>query len=207
VATAQGPATLIQTGSPWEPKSNVQVDMALVASDESAAGIASTARRVNSWREHGYRVFGLASVARVYDYYMKGGWLDIDGVADPGGHDGEIQRDRYGVKFGPHEFMLTPSLRLMEHKKLWAKAFIDARAEGMAFEEPDLFMAGGYDEQFKKEWLDYYHEPWQAQHSSIAARVKSERLKSYLGFREYKGPLRILQAAWGSGLHIHSGDA
>ncbi|MEI7632868.1 MAG: hypothetical protein WCK47_01150 [bacterium] len=178
--------TILQTATPWEPKSNVQTDMALVASDESALGIKLTADKLRSWKGKGYRIFGFASVARVYDYYMKGGWRDLAGVEDKGGHEGEVQRDRFGARFGPHEFMMMPTLRLLEHKKLWAKAFIDGGAEGMAFEEPDIFMNGGYNESFKKEWQDYYKAPWQPPHSSIAARVKSERLKAYIGLRCYK---------------------
>jgi hypothetical protein len=178
--------TIVQTGTPYQPETNLGVDLALVASDESARGIETTAARVDSWRRKGYRIFGMASLARVYDFYMKGGWKDLNGAEDPGGHEGEVQRDRFGGKFGPHEFMMLPSERLMEHKKLWARAFIRAGAEGMAFEEPDVFMDGGYNEQFKREWQAYYGEPWQPPHSSVEARVRSERLKAYLVYRSYK---------------------
>lgn len=182
----EGFHTLIQTASPYEAKANLQVDLALVAADESERGLKGAAANVKSWQGRGYRVFGFASVARVYDYYMQGGWRDLQGGIDPGNHRGEIQRDRFGARFGPHEFMLMPSLSLIEHKKLWAQAFIDAGVEGMAYEEPDLFMDGGYCDQFKKEWQEYYGQPWQPPHSSIAARWKSERLKAHLGFRSYK---------------------
>lgn len=178
--------TILQTATGYHPKSNIQVDLALVAAAESEQDIQMIPEKVQSWRERGYRVYGFASIARVYDYYMKGGWLDLDGNRDEGGHEGEIQRNRFGGKFGPHEYMMMPSLRLMEHKKLWAKAFIDSEVEGMVYEEPDIFIDGGYGDSFKQEWKEYYGEPWQAPHSSIENRVKSERLKSYIGYRSYK---------------------
>ncbi|HTE18738.1 MAG TPA: hypothetical protein VK689_10205, partial [Armatimonadota bacterium] len=194
--------TVIQTATPYDPKSNLQVDLALVAADESERGIRGAAANVRSWSERGYRVFGFASLARVYDYYMRGGWLDLQGRLDPGGHEGEVQRDRHGNRFGPHQFMLMPSARLMEHKKLWAGAFVDAGAEGMAYEEPDLFMDGGYDDQFRNEWREYYREPWQPPHSSIAARVKAERLKARLGYRSYRTLSEFCKARGGPGFRF-----
>lgn len=181
--------TVLQTAVPWSAKCNVGVDLVLQASDESLDGfngLPGTATRAATWREKGYRIFGFASVARVYRCYMDGGWRDPDGAVDAGGHEGEVQRDRFGAKFGPHEFMMMPSQRLIAHKKLWAKAFIDAGAEGMTFEEPDIFMSGGYNESFKREWKERYGEPWQPPHSSLEARVKSEKLKAWLGRRSYK---------------------
>jgi hypothetical protein len=181
--------TALQSAVPWSAKCNIGVDTILVASDESTDGfngLPGTTTRTATWRDKGYRIFGFASVARVYRCYMDGGWRDLDGVVDPGGHEGEVQRDRFGAKFGPHEFMMMPSRRLIEHKKLWAKAFVDAGAEGVTFEEPDIFMSGGYNESFKREWQDRYGEPWQPPHSSLEARVKSEKLKAWLGFSSYR---------------------
>lgn len=178
--------TVMQTGSPYDAKSHVATDVALVAADESLGAVAGAAAKVRTWRDHGYRVYGFAALARVYEDYMRGGWRDLAGNVDAGAHEGEIQQDRYGNHFGPHRYMMEPSLRLMEHKKLWAKAMIDAGTEGMGFEEPDLFTDGGYSPQFQREWRDYYHQPWEAPHSSLDARVKSERLKSFLSYRAYK---------------------
>jgi hypothetical protein len=190
VARAQGDYhTVLQSAVAWDPKCDLGVDAVLLASDESMDGhngLPGTAERAASWRGRGYRIFGFASVARVYRCYMDGGWRDLDGRADPGGHDGEVQRDRFGAKFGPHEFMLMPSASLTAHKKLWAKAFVDARAEGVAFEEPDIFMSGGYNESFKREWCQHYGEPWQPPHASIGARVKAEKLKAWLGYLGYR---------------------
>jgi hypothetical protein len=109
--------TIVQTATPFDAKSNIQADLALVAAVESAQSLASAAATVQFWRDHGYRVFGFAAVARVDDYDMNGGWRDLDGVVDPGHPEGEVQHDRSGGKFGPPEIMMTPSLRLMEHKK------------------------------------------------------------------------------------------
>ena len=60
-------------------------------------------------------------------------------------------------------------------------------------EEPEFFIRSGYSESFKKEWQDYYHEPWQDQATSVEARWKSSRLKGYLEYRMVKSILEDAQ--------------
>lgn len=191
-------SVLFQTGSPFRADSDLRAGTVLLASDEGPNGLKSSAERLRSWRDAGYSVYGFASLARVYDYYMRGGWTEPAGHVDPGGHEGEIQTDRWGAHFGPHQYMLLPNERLTEHKKLWARAFVQAGAGGMLFEEPDVFADGGYEPQFRKEWEAQYHEPWLPPQSSLLARVRSERLKAELVRRSYAELSRYCKSAGGN---------
>ncbi len=50
----------------------------------------------------------------------------------------------------------------------------------IVFEEPDIYKGSGYSACFKREWEQYYGEPWQDQTSSPEAMLKSQQLKLYL---------------------------
>ncbi len=42
------------------------------------------------------------------------------------------------------------------------KRALDAGAQAIHLEEPEFWARGGWEENFKREWKDYYHEDWQA---------------------------------------------
>lgn len=50
----------------------------------------------------------------------------------------------------------------------------------IALEEPEMWIRSGYSQTFKEEWEDFYGEKWEAPHSSAAANLKANLLKTYL---------------------------
>ncbi|MFH1740747.1 MAG: hypothetical protein ABIH23_17195, partial [bacterium] len=60
---------------------------------------------------------------------------------------------------------------------------VKAGVTSVHLEEPEFWARGGYSEGFKKEWQDYYGEPWQPPHSSPEATWRSSKLKYHLYFR------------------------
>ncbi|HPN35417.1 MAG TPA: hypothetical protein PK843_12945 [bacterium] len=60
------------------------------------------------------------------------------------------------------------------------KTAIDEGVDAVHLEEPEFWARAGYSEAFQKEWQAYYHEPWQAPHTSADAAWRSSKLKYHL---------------------------
>ena len=52
----------------------------------------------------------------------------------------------------------------------------------MCLEEPEFWVESGWEENFKKQWREYYHEDWQPPDSSPDAQYRASKLK-YLLYR------------------------
>src|ERR1017187_3322007 len=81
--------TSFQTGKPWSPSGNLRSDVAIVYGiDTNLPG------RIETWREHGYRIHVMTGVAwGEYQDYLYG---RFDGI----NHEDEVQTDRNGNKIG-----------------------------------------------------------------------------------------------------------
>lgn len=160
-----------QTSSPWFDRINLNADVAMVY------GIDPTLpRRIEPWREHGYTIHVMTGVAwgQYQDYYY-GRW---DGTP----HEDQAQTDRNGKKIGHggDVYYMSPGASYGKYLCVGVKRAIDAGAQAIHLEEPEFWVRGGYEENFKREWKAYYGEDWQAPDSSPDAQYRASKLKYYL---------------------------
>ena len=137
----------------------------------------TTAARIQSWRHHGYRVTVMTGVAwGRYAPYLRG---DFDGKE----HWNETQQEKSGklILHGGREVpYVAPSISYGQYLAKGVEAALDAGAEAIYLEEPEFWARAGWSESFKKEWQDFYHEPWQAPDSSPDAQYRASKLKYFL---------------------------
>ena len=60
---------------------------------------------------------------------------------------------------------------------------IDCGVEAIHMEEPEFWAQSGYEEAFKREWLNYYGEDWIPPHSSPDAQYRASKLKAAMYYR------------------------
>ena len=163
---------LFQTDHAWSPRTNINADTVMVYGLDD-----TTAARIQSWREHGYRVTVMTGVAwGRYGSYLRG---EFDGKQ----HWDETQQEKSGklILHGGREVpYVAPSLSYGRFLAKGAEAAIDAGAEALYLEEPEFWARAGWSESFKREWQDYYHEPWQAPDNSPDAQYRASKLKYFL---------------------------
>ena len=137
----------------------------------------TTNERIQSWREHGYRVTVMTGVAwGRYAPYLRG---DFDGKE----HWDETQQEKSGklILHGGREVpYISPSISYGRYLAKGAEEAIDAGAEAIYLEEPEFWARAGWSESFKREWQSYYHEPWQAPDESPDAQYRASKLKYFL---------------------------
>ncbi len=157
------PHTSFQTGQSYSSGIAVTADAALVYSNDEKV--------IHSWAEHGYAP------------QTMGGFRDGDEYVKQ--HPGEVQTDVNGspITIGKGSYYLVPTANRIEIAKQYYAAALTGGSTAICPEEPEFWARGGYSEAFKQEWLAKYGTPWQAPHSSIDARYKSEQLKSSLETR------------------------
>ena len=153
--------TCFQTGGPWSGIANLRSDVVL------AYGIdAGLPQRIQTWRDHGYRIHVMTGVSwGSYQDYLYG---RFDGV----NHEDEAQTDRDGKKIshGGDVYYMCPGTNYGKFLCVGVQRALDAGAEAIHLEEPEFWVHGGYSEGFKREWRDYYDEEWQPPHSSVDAQ-------------------------------------
>ena len=173
LAHAQAPPRLLfQTDHAWSPRTNINADTVMVYGlDET------TAARIASWRQHGYRVTVMTGVAwGRYGSYLRG---EFDGRE----HWDETQQEKSGklILHGGREVpYVSPSLAYGRFLAQGAEKAIDAGAEAIYLEEPEFWARAGWSESFKREWQSYYHQPWQAPDASPDAQYRASKLKYFL---------------------------
>ena len=177
VAPAQAPKpvddTLIfQTQNGWSPRVNVEAGTVMVYGiTEDLPG------RIDSWKEHGYRVTVMTGVAwGTYGDYLRG---DFDGKE----HWNETQQESGGklILHGGREVpYIAPSESYGKYLSRGVLRALDAGAEAIYLEEPEFWARAGWSDSFKKEWVSYYHEPWRAPDSSPDAQYRASKLKYFL---------------------------
>jgi hypothetical protein len=125
-------------------------------------------REAASWIDKGY------VLQTMYGFRAKGPYIKD--------HMDEGQTDEKGRVLIPQQgsYYMVPTQDRIGIALRYVRDAIASGAGGICAEEPEFFARAGYSEAFKREWLDYYGEPWLDPASSIEARWKSERLKGYL---------------------------
>jgi len=163
--------TCFQTGASWSPRGNLGSDVAIVYGIDT-----NLPSRIESWREHGYRIHVMTGVAwGQYQDYLYG---RFDGV----NHEDEAQTDREGHKIGHggDVYYMCPGTNYGKFLCVGVQRALDAGAEAIHLEEPEFWDRAGYSEGFKREWRNYYHEEWQPPDSSVDARWRASKLKYFL---------------------------
>ncbi len=177
--------TSFQTSKPWSPMGNLRADVAMVY------GIGNgLAERVKSWRDRGYRVHLMTGVSwGEYQDYLYG---RFDGV----NHEDNAQTDRQGRKIGHggDVYYMCPAENYGEYLCVGVQRALDAGVEAVHLEEPEFWARAGYSEGFKREWLSFYHEPWQAPDSAVDAQWRASKLKYYLYRRALQQVFHHIQA-------------
>jgi hypothetical protein len=179
--------TCFQTGQPWSGAGNLRSDVAVVYGID-----AGLPKRLETWRDHGYRVHVMTGVAwGNYQEYIEG---RFDGIK----HEDEEQTDRNG---NPHRhgnstdvFYMCPGTNYGKFLCRGVQRALDAGAEAIHLEEPEFWVQDGYEEGFKREWQSYYHEPWQPPHSSVDAQWRASKLKYFLYRRALQQVFDYVQA-------------
>jgi hypothetical protein len=146
--------------------------------------------RIQTWREHGYRIQVMTGVSwGSYQDYLYGRFDGID-------HQDEAQTDRQGNKIshGGDVYYMCPGTNYGKFLCLGVQRALDAGAEAIHLEEPEFWVRGGYSEGFKREWRSYYHDEWQAPYSSVDAQWRASKLKYYLYRRALQQVFDYIQA-------------
>ena len=92
----------------------------------------------------------------------------------------------------------------VDHYKIPTQARIEAAqrcnsaglalgAQGVCFDEPEIWADEGYSEAFKQAWQAKYGSAWQPPHKSVDARYQGEQLKAFLLERWVKSTLENAQ--------------
>jgi len=186
--------TCFQTNQAWSPEQNLRSDVVLVYGID-----ASLPARIETWREHGYRIHVMTGVAwGQYQDYLYG---RFDGV----NHEDEAQTDRNGKKIGHGGdiYYMCPGENYGKFLCVGVQRALDAGAVAIHLEEPEFWDRAGYSEGFKREWKKFYHEDWQAPDSSTDAHWRSSKLKYFLYRRALRQVFDYVQAYnQRTGLHV-----
>jgi len=177
--------TSFQTSKPWSPLANLRADVAMVY------GIDQTLpERVQTWRDHGYRVHLMTGVSwGAYQDYLYG---RFDGMS----HEDNAQTDRNGNKIGHggDVYYMCPAENYGQYLCVGVQRALDPGVEAVHLEEPEFWARAGYSEGFKREWQAYYREPWQAPDSSVDAQWRASKLKYFLYRRALQQVFDYVQA-------------
>jgi hypothetical protein len=136
----------------------------------------SLPERIQTWRDHGYRIHVMTGVSwGQYQDYLYG---RFDGI----NHEDEAQTVSDGRKssHGGDVYYMCPSTNYGKFLCVGVQRALDAGAEAIHLEEPEYWVNSGYSEGFKREWKSYYGEPWQAPQSSVDAQWRASKLKYFL---------------------------
>ena len=176
--------TTFQTGQGWRPTIDNRADAVMVygvggnPTDKNAPG--SVEARLASWREKGYVTHFMTGIAwGNYKDYFTGGW-DGDLHLD----EGQVRMEGDTIWHGKMVPYIVPTENYLAYfKERHIKRVIDAGVDAIFLEEPEFWAHAGYSEAFKREWKDYYGEPWRPQDESPEATYLSSKLKYHLYYR------------------------
>ena len=166
--------TSFQIAAPFNEAYDVRSDIVMVYGIHSGGG--NFEERVKGWRAKGYNVQFMTGIAwGDYQDYFLGQW---DGKTHL--DEGQVQRNGDTIWHGKNVPYLVPSANFLTYIKAHCKRAIDAGVTAIYLEEPEFWARAGYSEAFKKEWQQYYQEPWKPQHESPEATYLSSKLKYHL---------------------------
>jgi hypothetical protein len=177
--------TCFQTGSAWTPHGDLRSDVAIVYGIDT-----NLPARIQTWRDHGYRIHVMTGVAwGNYQDYLYG---RFDGI----NHEDEAQTEKNGSKIGHggDVYYMCPGTNYGKFLCVGVQRALDAGARAIHLEEPEFWDRAGYSEGFKREWKNFYHEPWQAPDSSVDARWRTGKLKYFLYRRALQQVFDYVQA-------------
>lgn len=155
----------------WAPELDLQCDFVMAYGFDDTLG-----ERIQKFREKGYEVCLMTGCAwGTYDDYLSGRW---DGAP----HWDESQTDRDGrpILHGVNIPYMVPTENFTKYLAEKVCGLVDQGISAIFMEEPEFWEAGGYSPAFQKEYQAFYKEAWQAPHSSLDARYRCARLKTYL---------------------------
>lgn len=163
-----------QTNGLWRPLTNVNADVAMVYGIDP-----SMARRLESWRSHGYKVQTMTGVAwgKYQDY--------LDGLFDGRFHWDEAQQYKDG-RLALHGDMqritpyMSPNLAYGRYLSAQVRKALDAGAGAIYLEEPEYYADTGWSQNFRREWKSYYGENWRPPDSSPDTQYRASKLKYFL---------------------------
>lgn len=135
-------------------------------------------QRIREWAERGYHVHLMTGVS-------WGGYQDyLNGQVDGRSHWDEAQKYQDGetIIHGTSVDIpyMVPTISYANFLIERIRPAVDAGVEAIHLEEPEFWVEGGYSEAFKREWRNYYNEPWQPPHTSEDAQYRASKLKAYL---------------------------
>lgn len=163
--------TCFQTHQPWSEKGDLRSDVALVYGIDR-----SLPDRIQTWRDHGYRIHVMTGVSwGEYQDFLYG---RFDGI----NHEDEAQTVSDGRKssHGGDVYYMCPSTNYGKFLCAGIQRALDAGTEAIHLEEPEFWVNASYGEGFKREWQSYYGEPWQDVRTSVDAQWRASKLKYFL---------------------------
>lgn len=160
-----------QTQESFDPRVNLNADVAMVY------GIDKTLpERLATWKARGYipEVMTGVSWGEYQDYYY--------GRFDGKNHLDEAQMQKNGdrIGHGGDVYYMAPSEAYGRFLSMGVKRALDAGAQGIYLEEPEIWVRSGWEEGFKREWQSYYGEAWIEPDSSPDAQYRASKLKYFL---------------------------
>ena len=171
--------TTFQTSEQWKRLTDIRSDIVMVYGANDRRNMPFL-RRVNSWREKGYKTHFMTGIAwGEYQDYFTGQW-------DGKWHLDEGQKQMNGdtIWHGHLIPYIVPTYNYLKYfKERHIKPVIDAGIDAIFLEEPEYWARSGYSEAFKREWQDYYGFPWRPQHESAENTYLSNKLKYHLYYR------------------------
>ncbi len=188
MAAADRPASeerlSFQSFSAWTDRIHLNADVAMVYGID-----AGLPKRIQTWRDRGYIIHVMTGVSwGEYQDYLYGRF-------DGKNHEDEAQTDRHGKKIshGGDVYYMSPGEAYGRFLCLGVKRAIDAGAIAIHLEEPEFWVRGGYEENFKREWKAYYGDEWRPLHSSVDAEYRASKLKYYLYRRALSQVFKFVQ--------------
>ena len=168
--------TAFQTAGQWKPETDVRSDISIVYGANDYKDI-TFEQRVQSWRDRGYLTHFMTGIAwGEYKDYFTGKW---DGKNHLGEGQVTVKGDTiWHGRMVPYIVPTTDFIRYMKENHI--KRAIDAGIDAIYLEEPEFWARAGYSSAFKEAWQDYYHAPWQPQHSSPENTYLANKLKYHL---------------------------
>ena len=168
------PHTSFQTPTGYMPENDIRTDAVIVYS----AG----KDQIATWKQKGYSIQTMYGF-RTGDDYIK-----------DHKDEGQTAADGTILTCGPGSYYMVPTQSRIDAAIAFYREAIKNGTQLAVPEEPEFFARAGYSESFKREWQDYYKEPWVDPTSSIEARYKSERLKAFMEWRMVKSILQDSKA-------------
>lgn len=155
----------------WNGRVNLNADVAMVYDID-----VTLPDRLKTWRDRGYITHVMSGVT--WGEYAEYYYGQFDGI----NHMDEVQKEQDGdlIGHGKDNYYICPSISYGRFLCKGVKRAIDAGATAIHMEEPEYWVRAGWSEGFKREWQDYYNEPWQSPVSSPDAQYRASKLKYYL---------------------------